>query len=132
VASVEQKFPDVIDIQNGQITKVPPPSELVAALSASAPIAFTLVHGVSDKELFSFADLEDLVEEEIHLRKLLHIHNRNRRVLEEQEATYMGNAVPVHIATGLQDEITHIDRVATRIKYVALLIEDLRAKQKRA
>src|SRR5262249_26475131 len=127
---MEQRIDNVIAIQNGEITKEPPSPDLMTQLSVSVPIAFTLVHGASQQELFTFADLQDVVEEEIHLRKLLHIHNRNRRKLEEQEATFGSGMVPVHIATALQEELIHIDRITTRIKYVVFLIEELRSKQK--
>lgn len=42
-------------------------------------------------------------EKSEHLRKLLGIHERSVRILEEQEARYAGSA-PVHLLTQLEDE----------------------------
>ena len=56
-------------------------------------------------------EIRELPEEEHkHLEKLLAIHGRNRRILEEQIAR-MGDFAPPHMRTQLEDEIAEIGRI---------------------
>jgi hypothetical protein len=49
-------------------------------------------------------------EERSHLEKMLAIHERNRRILEEQIAA-MAAFAPVHLRTQLEDEVAAVERI---------------------
>jgi cellulose synthase operon protein C len=60
------------------------------------------------------AQATPLPEETAHLLRLLGIHERSVRILEEQEARYSG-AAPVHLITQLEDERAQVAELRRRL-----------------
>jgi hypothetical protein len=54
-------------------------------------------------------------EEREHLERLLAVHERNVRFLEQQEASYAG-AAPVHLLTQLEDERAKVEQARAKLR----------------
>jgi len=52
--------------------------------------------------------------EQEHLERLLAVHERNVRYLEQQEASYAGTA-PVHLLTQLEDERAKVEQIRAKL-----------------
>jgi len=70
-------------------------------LSVNTGLSLTQASSISPKEI-------------AHLERLLQIHERSVRILEEQEARYSG-AAPVHLITQLEDERARVSELRRRL-----------------
>jgi len=66
--------------------------------------------------------LDELLEEEKHLRSQLFQYNRNRRKFETKVAHFGSNDVPIHVMNELEDTEARIKELEKRIQRVSTKI----------